>query len=249
MSAGKSEINHGRRVVIALALIAIFLGPLVADFFLDLYILPVVVSLFSVFCIVELWSLRDRKEPLLTQSSLLYLHLLIVVAATAAIWVARLNLADWPLFLLAVAVPVLIQNTAAFYIGRFIMPRIRNHKSPIAKLLEWHHFRHSPRKTFGVIIVSAALAAAISAPWFLGSHLLTTVAIVSALAAAAGDLLESRLKRQAGVDDSGEKLRSGDGPFALTERTIAAHGGFLDRFDSLFFCIALNLITLIIFIL
>jgi phosphatidate cytidylyltransferase len=47
------------------------------------------------------------------------------------------------------------------------------------------------------------------------------IAAIAAITGTIGDLFESKLKRMAGVKDSG--------------RFMPGHGGFLDRFDSLLF--------------
>jgi phosphatidate cytidylyltransferase len=86
----------------------------------------------------------------------------------------------------------------------------------------------SPKKTLegslGALIVVTAFGAA-AAQWFAPLHLQwwegAALGTLTCLAAQAGDLVESALKRDAGVKDAGEM--------------IAGHGGVLDRFDSYLF--------------
>jgi phosphatidate cytidylyltransferase len=103
-----------------------------------------------------------------------------------------------------------VNDTMAYIVGSLIG------KTPLSKV--------SPKKTWegtiGGIVLSVFLA------WIIGEFLMqasgTKWAIIAAIAAVSGtlgDLFESKLKRMAGVKDSGAIL--------------PGHGGFLDRFDSL----------------
>lgn len=103
-------------------------------------------------------------------------------------------------------------DSAAYFCGRMFG---RKHPWP----------RLSPGKTrAGVIggVLGTVAVAIILGPMFLPSlnrWLLVGLAIIAAIAALIGDLIESGLKRLAGVKDSGCFL--------------PGHGGILDRFDSL----------------
>ena len=105
-----------------------------------------------------------------------------------------------------------VNDTMAYIVGSIIG------RSPLSSI--------SPKKTWegtigGIVltIVVISLLASIT-----GRLAVIHAAILSGLVAVSGtfgDLFESKLKRMAGVKDSGS--------------IMPGHGGFLDRFDSLFF--------------
>lgn len=116
---------------------------------------------------------------------------------------------NWIMPVLLIA-SIWINDTMAYLVGSFIG------KIPLSAI--------SPKKTREGTIGGAILAVlAIVLIGFYGFHFqikpLLLISITAAIAGTAGDLFESKLKRLAGVKDSG--------------RIMPGHGGFLDRFDSL----------------
>jgi phosphatidate cytidylyltransferase len=103
-----------------------------------------------------------------------------------------------------------INDTMAYIVGSFIG------KTPLSAV--------SPKKTWegtlGGIVLATIVVAIIARQGFGVSWLYSfLLPLLSAVAGTFGDLLESKLKRMAGVKDSGNMM--------------PGHGGFLDRFDSM----------------
>lgn len=102
-----------------------------------------------------------------------------------------------------------INDTMAYIVGSLIG------KTPFSKI--------SPKKTWEGTIGGAVLAVLVVGviAWSIDMDYVqaSVIALIASFAGTAGDLFESKLKRLAGVKDSGTLM--------------PGHGGFLDRFDSL----------------
>lgn len=116
------------------------------------------------------------------------------------------------LLALATLLSVWANDVFAYLVGSMIgkhkmTPNISPNKS-------WEGFAGG---TLFTVLVWVALYFVVDSPMSLPWHVVVGFAV--AFAGVLGDLAESRLKREAGVKDSG--------------RLLPGHGGFLDRFDSL----------------
>jgi phosphatidate cytidylyltransferase len=117
-----------------------------------------------------------------------------------------------------------INDTMAYIVGSFIG------KTPLTAI--------SPKKTWeGTIggIILCIVSVTLFGVYFLKGEAWQFIALsgIAAVAGTFGDLLESKLKRMAGVKDSGE--------------IMPGHGGFLDRFDSLLITVPFIWIFCILF--
>lgn len=135
--------------------------------------------------------------------------------------VTDIHLHDTMYVLVGYTIPVIIiasiwmNDTMAYIVGSLIG------RTPLSKI--------SPKKTWegtiGGILLCIGVTAFLLPLVIFNSFVLPVslfIAILAAIAAISGtfgDLLESKLKRMAGVKDSGQ--------------IMPGHGGFLDRFDSL----------------
>jgi phosphatidate cytidylyltransferase len=167
---------------------------------LFLFVLPITELLFSKQ--IELNNIRRSAL------GLLYISLS---------WGLLLQLRNFPpygyLLPLCIIFAIWINDTMAYLVGSLIG------RTPLSAI--------SPKKTWegtlGGIFISIAVMTAIAywfdLPWRHGAAISTIAAITGTF----GDLLESKLKRMAGLKDSGQ--------------IMPGHGGFLDRFDSLLIAI------------
>jgi phosphatidate cytidylyltransferase len=115
----------------------------------------------------------------------------------------------WAIPIILIA-SIWINDTMAYIVGSLIG---KTQLSPISPKKTWEG-------TVGGAILCIATIALVGHYWLKASIVdLIVISSIAAVAGTVGDLLESKLKRLAGIKDSG--------------RIMPGHGGFLDRFDSL----------------
>jgi phosphatidate cytidylyltransferase len=179
-----------------------------------------IVPLLAVACLWWLFALYWVSHPQLCSNRAvactgvkLLAGVLVCVPPWAALVVLHLRAADGPLLTLIVLVMVWLADSGAYFAGRLW----GRHK--LAPLV-------SPGKTLEGVYggLAASLLFAGGAAWYLSHSLAWTatfvaVSLVAMLFSVAGDLLESLMKRQSGIKDSGS--------------IIPGHGGIFDRVDSL----------------
>jgi phosphatidate cytidylyltransferase len=111
-----------------------------------------------------------------------------------------------------VIVTVWINDTMAYIVGSFIG---RTPISPISPKKTWEG-------TIAGVILSVVILSIVAGQFIpISTPYLFLITFVASVMGNLGDLFESKLKRLAGVKDSGNMM--------------PGHGGFLDRFDSVLF--------------
>jgi phosphatidate cytidylyltransferase len=121
-----------------------------------------------------------------------------------------ISIGDARLMPLVIIASIWINDTMAYIVGSLIG------KTPLSSI--------SPKKTWegtigGIILSVVVIGLAMYYIEGWGIIIGGIIALIAAVMGTIGDLLESKLKRMAGVKDSGS--------------IMPGHGGFLDRFDSL----------------
>ena len=204
------------RSLTALFFVLIMLGGLLINgwLFASLFVIIMFGSLFE-------FSKMIKKIPFLSDSKYLILGLPYIILPVLLIIYLAFGKSFTPssfspLIPCVIIFSIWINDTMAYIVGSFIG------KTPFSKI--------SPKKTWEGTIGGAILCVLIMGllAFFLINHNSTfytisvkdviIIAAICAVFGTIGDLFESKLKRMAGVKDSGS--------------IMPGHGGFLDRFDS-----------------
>jgi phosphatidate cytidylyltransferase len=216
--------------------------------------IPVFAFLSSVFSALVFLLFSLRSEPLsqaLPGAAISYM-VLPYISFTLGLLIVLKNIGNGPLYLLYVMLLVWCGDVAAYYVGRAIgkhklAPRISPGKTwegsiasvigaVIVGLLLFHYINPIAEgfRQAHLLTVSTDMPSRIASPafelapvWFAALF-----AVCVNVAAQLGDLVESALKRGAGVKDSGTLL--------------PGHGGVLDRIDALLFALPVGLIFYVV---
>ncbi len=207
---------HGHPLMawqIILSLMMYLGGWLVVNKIIPFSALSLTIPLFFLVFITELYRRKRRIVQNLSMTFLPIIH----VALPMVLLLALAYLSDEYDYRLVLSIVLFTWtfDTFAYIIGVLlgknkIAPKISPKKS-------WEGF-------FGGMIASAGLALFLSHQWMIFDPIRwIVISVLISISATFGDLVESMLKRAAGVKDSG--------------RILPGHGGVLDRFDGFLFAI------------
>lgn len=192
--------NLHQRIISGIVMTAIAIGCIIVGgqfFFMLLAILCIA-------CLYEVWQMRLRP-PALKWGAMMY----ILAGFSAAYYYHEMAVT---VHFLLIALTVILTDVGAYFTGRILggpklAPRISPHKTWAGAL--------------GGLYFSTIIVIGITfIPYFtpLCQYRFFLLVLATSIAAQAGDLFESWLKRRAGVKDS--------------SNYIPGHGGFFDRLDG-----------------
>lgn len=138
---------------------------------------------------------------------------LVMVPAWAALVMLHGRDGNGPLLCLYVLVLVWLADSGAYFTGRYLG---RRKLAPVISPGKTWEGVYGAVVTCGIFALLVGLLSGRPGYWIAGWVLVSLLAVVFSVA---GDLLESLMKRQCGLKDSGS--------------IIPGHGGILDRIDSL----------------
>jgi phosphatidate cytidylyltransferase len=190
----------------------VYAGVVLAAAFAPPIVFTALIAVSSGIALAELWALRRAGAPAGLELVALVIGLaaLVYLRALGDRGAAHGAAAGLPVWLLLAIGVTWAADVGAYVVGslagrRKIAPRVSPGKT-------WEG-------TFGGFGAAALAVLGISALFGLGRPEAAVAAVATGPVAFAGDLLESWIKRRAGVKDSGSLL--------------PGHGGMLDRIDSL----------------
>lgn len=174
--------------------------------------------------IYELW--HKSATPIANIATTFMGIIYVALPMAALLFIPRLLVGEWnPWVMMAFISIIWVNDVFAYLVGvAFGKHRLCERISPKKS---WEGF-------FGGLV--GAVAVSVLFGYIFKSDLSLAewggLGLVTALTGVAGDLVESLMKREAGVKDSG--------------RMMPGHGGFLDRFDALYMAVPFVLVYLIL---